>query len=320
MSYVSYIVCIAYFFYILSATNARLSHEGSLECDAWALHQLRNYQQGKLIMWSWISRGMVPMQKIAEWHFDNDLQAAELAMSQARDGMAKLYSLDDIPETPSSELPEPQVEDDNIRLEGEAVTFWAIADPNAADAEPIPLPQWFQLPIDNIILTWKKEHEIWGQRLDKRIAQGKNELPPKAKLAYESWMSDSERVLVLDKSKQAVVKNPEKKSQATLKRTCIALVIHPAIDSNDLWIKAGTGKKWTLKLLRGMSAYDTAIPAEIDHFAGGAMFHSMCVCVWYGQVQLTMIIYIIMFSLWLVVIFVYIYIILYILSATLQVI
>lgn len=306
MSYVSYIVCIAYFFYILSATNARLSHEGSLECDAWALHQLRNYQQGKLIMWSWISRGMVPMQKIAEWHFDNDLQAAELAMSQARDGMAKLYSLDDIPETPSSELPEPQVEDDNIRLEGEAVTFWAIADPNAADAEPIPLPQWFQLPIDNIILTWKKEHEIWGQRLDKRIAQGKNELPPKAKLAYESWMSDSERVLVLDKSKQAVVKNPEKKSQATLKRTCIALVIHPAIDSNDLWIKAGTGKKWTLKLLRGMSAYDTAIPAEIDHFAGGAMFHSMCVCVWYGQVQLTMIIYIIMFSLWLVVIFVYI--------------
>ena len=209
---------------------------------------------------------MVKIEQIADWHFNGDIQAAEDAMSRVRNGMAKLYSLDAVPDEP---IPSTDPAEDKP-LPGEAVTFWAIADPDAGDAAaPIPLPQWFQLPIDSLLLTWKKEHEIWNKRLEKRQEQGKSELPPAAKAAHQAWMNDSERVLVLDKKKQAIVKNPEKKSQNTLKRTCLALVVHPSVDASDLWIKAGTGKKWALKLLRGESINDIPIPAEVDHFPGG---------------------------------------------------
>ena len=255
--------------YILCATLARLSHEGSLKCDHWALSQLRDYCGGKLIMWSWVSRGLAKLEEIAAWHFNNDIEATKNAMAYVRGGMSKLYSLDNVPDDPQPISDSVSAEADDKPLQGESLTFWAISDPDAADAAPIPLPQWFQLPIDTILLTWKKENEIWNKRIEKRQEQGKSELAPKAKESYQEWLKASERVLVLDKKKEAVVKNPEKKSQSTLKRTCLALVVHPAVDPSDLWIRAGTGKKWTLKLLRGQTAYGTDLPAEVDHFPGG---------------------------------------------------
>ena len=217
-------------------------------------------------MWSWISRGMCSMEQLAQWRFDSDVSAAELAMSQTRNGMVKLYSLDAIPDDPPQEIDGAEAE---IPLEGETVTFWSISELGNKEAVPIPLPQWFQLPISNVILTWKKEREIWDKRLEKRRDQGHQDFAPKAKAAHEAWMNDREKVLILDKKKQALVKHPEKKSQATLRRTCLALVIHPATDPDDMWIKAGTGKKWALKLLRGESIHDVAVPKEVDHFGGG---------------------------------------------------
>ena len=166
-------------------------------------------------MWSWISRGMVTMEQIAAWHFNNDVDAAETAMSRTRAGMTKLYSLDEVPD---HHCQDPEAagndEEDNRPLQGESVTFWAIADASLSDPTPIPLPSWFRLPIDNVILTWKREKDIWNKRLETRRNQGKLELAPKAKQAHEAWKSMPERVLVLDKQKQAVVKNPEKKKQS----------------------------------------------------------------------------------------------------------
>ena len=257
----------------------RLSQEGSLRCDAWALEQLQRYENGKLIMWSWISRGHVTLEEMAAWHFNNDIKEAEAAMSRLKKGMAHLYSLDsDITHDRQQKDSEVHDADADAPLEGETATFWAIQAFNNEKADPVPLPSWFQLPIDNLILTWKKENEIWNKRFEKRLEQGKDQLAPKQNAAHEAWKKTQERILVLDKKKEATVKNPEKKKLTNLKKTCLALVIHPSDDPCDLWIKAGTGQKWALKLLRGSVLNDAPIPEGMDHFAGVGYKRNCCTC------------------------------------------
>ena len=47
------------------------------------------------------------------------------------------------------------------------------------------------------------------------------------------------------------------------------LKVHPSIDANDLWIQAGDGKRWLLKLMRGENTLqDLDVPEEVDHFTG----------------------------------------------------
>ena len=219
------------------------------------------------------------MEEMAAWHFHNDIEKAETALSRLKRGMQKLYSLDD-------DISTHTVEDDsgaqgdvaNAPLEGETMTFWAIQAIDNENVDPVPLPSWFQLPIDNILLTWKKENDIWKSRLEKRLKQGKADYTPKQKEAFVAWKKMDEKILVLDKKKQAVVKNPETKSKATLKRTCMALVLHPSEDPEELWIRAGTGQKWTLKLLRGNVQHDAPIPAGMDHFEGAGYQLFFCMC------------------------------------------
>lgn len=245
----------------------RISQEGSLRCDAWALRNLKSYQNGKLITWAWISRGFTSLQQLADWNHNGYLEAAEEHMSRTKDGMESLYNI--------VKLDEDRVDDSNeegngeaqpiadIPLAGETVTYWAISDPNVANFNPIPLPKWFQFPIDSICLTWKRENELWQSRIKKRHEQGKDSLAPKSQKLYETWLKTQERVLVLDKKKQAVVKNPGSKAEATLRRTCLLLVVHPSCEPDDLWIK-----KWLLKLLQGQKVDDVAVPKEVDHFEG----------------------------------------------------
>lgn len=212
------------------------------------------------------------MQEIASWHFDGNMEKATEAMGRLKYGMSKLYSLDDLPELPdepNEDSAKAIVIAESKVLEGESVTFWSISDPDVVDPVAIPLPQWFKLPIDTIVLSWKREYEVWEDRKDKRHQQGKSELPPKSKLAYEKWLEATTKVLILDKKKQAVVKNPGMKSAATLRRTCLMLKVHPSIDANDLWIQAGDGKRWLLKLMRGENTLqDLDVPEEVDHFTG----------------------------------------------------
>ena len=129
-------------------TTPRLTTEGSLRADAFALQSLKNYQGGKLIQWAWVSRGLTSMEQIAEWHHDGNMEAAKASFEQTRGAMATLYSLDEIPSV------EPTGEEDIVAaaetttLKGELHQFWAINDYENPTAEPIALPSWFQLPID----------------------------------------------------------------------------------------------------------------------------------------------------------------------------
>ena len=154
-------------------------------------------------MWSWVSRGFTSIQQIADWHFDGNYDLASQALSRCRDGMAKLYSLEDQFEDPKDKDEE---DEDEVQgaithepLDGELVTYWAITNPELVDPKPIPLPQWFQLPIDQTILVWKKEHQIWQRRIQKRRDQGKHSLPPKQNQNYQEWLKTTERTLILDK-------------------------------------------------------------------------------------------------------------------------
>jgi len=248
-----------------------LTTEGSLRADAFALQSLKNYQGGKLIQWAWVSRGLTSMEQIAEWHHDGNMEAAKASFEQTRGAMATLYSLDEIPSV------EPTGEEDIVAaaetttLKGELHQFWAINDYENPTAEPIALPSWFQLPIDNVLLTWKRELSVWEERIAKRKANGFGSLAPKMNEAYQQWVSNPTRVLVLDKARKAQVMQPGKKSQAQLKKTCLMLVIHPSLDPADLWVKSGNGKQWSLHLLEGEAIPQVEVPDDVDHFSGSVL-------------------------------------------------
>lgn len=223
---------------------------------------------------------------MAAFHHNGNVEVAKEAMSRTRDAMRHLYSLNAIPDEledgfkeSKEALMDQEVDADASKpLAGESVTYWAISDPEVLNAVPIPLPDWFQLPIDHVLLTWKRENEIWESRIQKRHEQGKEGLAPKTHQAYGSWLAAVDKVLILDKQKKAVVKNPSSRSERTLKKKCLMLVVHPSNDVNNLWIKAGNGKKWNLRLLRGQVAVDASVPAEVDHFSGISCSKNLCVC------------------------------------------
>lgn len=61
-----------------------MSIEASLRSDAWALSKISEYKGGKILIWSWLSRGLVSMEWVAKIHFGNDLEKAKEAMGQVR--------------------------------------------------------------------------------------------------------------------------------------------------------------------------------------------------------------------------------------------
>ena len=86
--------------------------------------------------------------------------------------------------------------------------------------------------------------------------------------AYNGWLEEPTRTLVLDKKRQAKVANVKDKSHTQLRKTCLMLVVHPALDPSDLWIQAGDGKKWNLQLLSGDALPPADLPPAVDHFPG----------------------------------------------------
>ena len=208
------------------------------------------------------------MEQVAQWHFEGDVAAATQSMKATKYGMRCLYHLDTIPSVEPEENKDLVTEAAAIPLAGEVHQFWSISDPDSPDSDPLPLPSWFQLPIDNLLLTWRSECRIWDRRIKERQLAGYDQLTPKMQENYQKWLSEPTRVLVLDKVRKAVVTRPSEKSERTLKKTCLLLVVHPSLQPEDLWIKSGSGKRWSLRLLEGSQELEVPIPEEVDHFAG----------------------------------------------------
>lgn len=241
--------------------------EASLRSDAWSLMKIAGYQNGKVLQWSWISRGLLSIENLADWYYGGDVEAAKAGLEATPGRMAELCRIDDIPNVDCSAEREQVEIAQSKQLEGQTFSFWTISDPTHVEAKPIPLPGWFKAPIDKAILLWQRESYRWEKVISDRLLQGK-ELAPKQHLAYNEWKSNETRSIVLDKKKQAQVVNLGSKTTSTLKKTCLMLVIHMSKDASGLHISTGSGKLWKLQLLQGVEPISDQVPAEVDHFEG----------------------------------------------------
>ena len=247
-----------------AAAVTRLGMETSLRSDVFALQKLASYADGKLILWSWASRGLISLEWIADLQFKGDVEAATEALSQVKGELAKLCHFDTLPMIDGLNETEPPT---SAMLEGEVLQYWAISDPSI-ESESIPLPLWMRGSIDKAVLKWRTMAAKWEERIAKRQLEGKTTLAPKQKKAYDEFIATNTRSIVLDKVKHAEVVNIAAKSVNKLKKTCLLLVVHMSDDSEQLRMTTGCGKLWKLQLLQQSKPLSDIIPEEVDHFSG----------------------------------------------------
>ena len=243
--------------------------ENSLRADAWALQKLKTYQNGKLLLWSWCSRGYLSIENLANWYHDGDVDAARQSLSSTRGELKKLCELDEIPSVENDQELCELENAESTKLEGETFFTWAIKDLENEAIPPIHLPSWFRAQIDKAITVWQTESRAWEKKREERLLRGKFELPPKAQLAFDEWNSTKTRSIVLDKKRQAQVMNVGNKSISSLKKHCLLVVLHMSHEAEELRIKTGSGKLWRLQLLQCSQKPCEVIPDEVDDFHEG---------------------------------------------------
>lgn len=88
---------------------------------------------------------------------------------------------------------------------GESVSHWCVVDLGSAssDTKPIPLPDWFKIPVDRTISIWKKERDEWELRRAKRFAStGSYTLTKSAEEKYQArlWFHVGIYICALNKA------------------------------------------------------------------------------------------------------------------------
>jgi hypothetical protein len=65
---------------------------------------------------------------------------------------------------------------------GESTSIWCVIDKDAtsSDTKPIPLPKWFQVPVDRSISIWRAEKNEWDAKRTKRFETKKTYVLTKA--------------------------------------------------------------------------------------------------------------------------------------------
>lgn len=255
----------------------RLDVESSLMADAWALKKINDYQDGKILLWAWISRGLITMEQVAGWRFNGDVEQVKQLLEGARGELSKLCDLDKLECVDDSGMA-PVVTASETACANEICSAWAMVDPEVPDAKPILLPSWFTAPIDRAVLMWKQESSIWQKRLQKRKDSGHSDFAPKAKEAFRKWKDEVTRRIVLNKKTQTQMVKIADKSIRQLKRHCLMLEIHMSHNADELAISAGSGKLWRLCLMQGTLPASGDVPPEVDHFEGDNATYSTYGC------------------------------------------
>lgn len=256
----------------------RLDLRDSLRADAWALTQIKRYGRGKLVMYAWMSRGVVTPEDMAKWHFNGDQTQLAECMQSNKGALKQFAKLDDLLNQDYSEEAERMRRAEQGALAGETASAWAIVDLDDMTKQPMLLPAWFKTPICRSVLLWQKESEDWQQKIIQRRNNGKEGLPPKSQRNYEQWQESSCRRIVLDKSRESQVMNLKTKNLQQLKQSCLLLEIQMNEDPDLLRIRSGEGKFFKLVLLEGVEPL-AEVPKELD-LAPGEYF-SFCV-LWFG--------------------------------------
>ena len=253
--------------YALDLNHLRTDFETSIYSDAYALKALKHYQNGKLVTFAWLSRGLVSLEDIATWRFEGDKSAAEELLKQTPGCMQKLLALDSLPEVADEDEKQLVQVAKQSRLKGETISCWSVLDQDASgsDEKPKALPEWFQLPIDKTIAIWQREQEEWNKKRNKRFnAKGTYELPKATEAKYQAWLLHAcSRRIVLNKVRKAQVVNFQNKSMRKMSKDCILLRLQFGDDASSLRLHAGNGKEYQLMLMQGLQPTND-IPLGFD--------------------------------------------------------
>ena len=247
----------------------RTTFEESIHGDAWSLKTLKEFAGGKLVMHAWLSRGFVSLENLTKWRFDNNHETAKTALESVKNCMSTLLSLETLPETKYDDVVNAADAAQNSVLEGEGVSRWCITKlDGGSGSSPIPLPDFFKVPLDRTICIWKRELDEWTLKQRKQIdKKGTDQLPPKSHEKYEKWLKDNKRRIIINKERKMQVLNFQAKSLTTLTKKCLILELHLNEDSSLWRLRAGNGELFKLSLLQGIQA-STDIPKELDCDAG----------------------------------------------------
>ena len=263
-----------YIYFCMSFQNAdhsrlRLECEDSFRADAFALQQLQTYQSGKLVLSAWVKRGFTSLSDVGQWFYNGNEQEAKAALERTRAAMASILELEDVPDIECKEASLAVAKALEAPMAGEKEIFWALTNENAEEEDvPQALPSWMKPHIDRSILVWLREKQVWANRFCKRLQmEGKEDLGPKMQVAYEQWLSNPTRTLVLDKASHSSVTDFRSRGQSWLKRRCILITIHMNEEPEKLGIHAGKGKIFRLKLLQGVRSSDE-LPEAMDQWVG----------------------------------------------------
>lgn len=249
----------------------RIDMCSSLRADAWALKQIASFGGGKLLMWSWMSRGYVTTEDMAQWRFNGSQQELLDCMKSCKYSMKHLYELEDITEEDYSDDGKKFEKAKQATLQGETRTVWAILDQDDAEQQAIMLPSWFKSAIDRSIYLWQKESDDWQAKLVKRVQAGKREFAPKAQENYQKWLANNSRRIVLDKDRQSQIVTLKSKNLRELKSSCLVLEVEMNDNPEQLRIRSGNGKFYKLVCLQGVNENEE-IPQQLDVLPGESLY------------------------------------------------
>ena len=218
---------------------------------------------------------MVDFDSIARWHFNGDMAQAEELMKRKKFGMQELLDLKSFSEYDDIHQEQERWKQDHQRadealLAGEASSSWCILPLDApADAKPIPLPQWWKIPVDRTIAIWVRERDAWEHKRMKQFQKkGEYTLTPAAEKKYQTWLAHaSSRRIILNKQRQSQVVRVDNKSLRSISKHCIIIRVLLSSDAGSLRVHAGNGEEFKLCLIQGIEPSDD-VPDELDHLAG----------------------------------------------------
>ena len=145
----------------------RIDFESSIRSDAFALKALRDYQDGKLILHAWLTRGLVSAADIAQWRFDGDESRVADLMKSTPHAMNRLLAMESLPEVGDDEENKELMKvAQKGPLPGESCSHWCVLtlDASSSDAKPSPLPDWMKIPLDRTIAIWTRERQEWDEK------------------------------------------------------------------------------------------------------------------------------------------------------------
>lgn len=174
-----------------NAEPIRNDFESSIRSDAFALKSLRDYQDGKLILHAWLTRGLTSVSDVAAWKFNGDESKVAELMQKTPNAMNNLLSLEALPEVGDDDANKQLLQlAENETLAGESRSHWCVLDlgSSSSNAQPIPLPSWFKIPLDRTISIWTQEKNEWDRKREHRSqTKGTFELSKSAEEKYQDW-------------------------------------------------------------------------------------------------------------------------------------